>query len=211
MIQHHFDLQLRVADAGWQHRAAQAAHPPIDLDAERRQVVGQGIEHDVVLVKADLGQPLSGIGDRRVVIGHALIQRSGREEDPLELRGRHSQQASKRRISGLQTHQLVLGQHRQLGQIGRALEVLGPHPGRVHPPPRCGRVLIGVFHDKSDPFIQSWVLPGSHSISFLSVDLTSPPGAPGPLGIPAGAIPWLAQVAAGQPISPASAFAACSA
>ena len=90
------ELRLGIAGAGRDHRAAERARGGIEDEAAGRQMIAEGVEHDVAGTEADGEQrpcAAPGIGLR----AFRLEDRAGRGEQPRERAGRGRDEAAEGR------------------------------------------------------------------------------------------------------------------
>ena len=108
-------LQLGLADSGREHRAAQRLGAGFEHVAGRREVIGEGVVHQ--LAAPETGG-VHGAGEAPVIgrAGLRLVDRPRRLEYSRQLAERHRGQAAERRPLLLPLGQLALAQHGQPGQ-----------------------------------------------------------------------------------------------
>jgi len=118
------ELLLGVAGAGRDHRAAERAGGGIEDEAARRQVIAEGVVHDVAAAETGGEQraravPRIGLG------GFRLEDRAGRDEQVRERAGLDRDEAAEGQGGLLLRRQPRLAHHRQLRQRGAAGDRIG--------------------------------------------------------------------------------------
>ena len=121
-------LEVRLTDARRHHHAPHASCRVVEHEAERRQVVGGGIDDDV-----SGAEPRGAESHAKApeVLARTLRvdDRSRRGEDPLQQRRLHREETAKRRVVRLQRGKIVLSRDRDLRQVVYRLDVAGRDSG----------------------------------------------------------------------------------
>ena len=113
------ELLLGIAGAGRNHRAAQRPRRGVEDEAAGRQMIAEGVEHDVAGPEAGRKQrprAAPGVG----MSGLGLEDRAGRGKQPPERPQRPRDEAAERRRGLVQGREFRLAQHRQARQRGPA-------------------------------------------------------------------------------------------
>ncbi len=111
------DLHLGVADASRDRGAAERREPRLENEGAGREVIGEGIVHDIARPEAG-GEERARHAVDVPVMALRLEDRPGRHQQAFHLAGRRDVEAAERRPLLLQRHEIGLAQERELRERG---------------------------------------------------------------------------------------------